>query len=130
MENSSIIVIGMDTHKQSTDVSYALEGRENRPQHLGKIASRKQAVQKLVRQCQSKYPGATLHYCYEAGPCGYCITRPHSISRAKATGLRRRRKPGYSINRPEPKTRNENQHKPDSKTNYHRTSQTGENRTN
>lgn len=75
MENSSIVFIGMDTHKESTDVSYALEGCENKPQHLGKIPSRKQALTKLVRQFQSKYPGATLHFCYEAGPCGYWMYR-------------------------------------------------------
>ena len=33
------------------------------------------AVQKLVRQFESKYPGATLHFVYEAGPCGYWIYR-------------------------------------------------------
>jgi transposase len=65
----------MDTHKEFTDISYALEGRENAPQHYGKIPSRKQAVQKLVRQFQSKYPGASLHFCYEAGPCGYWMYR-------------------------------------------------------
>lgn len=75
MKNSSIVFIGMDTHKESTDVSYALEGRGNQPQHLGKIPTRKQAMTKLVRQFQSKYPGATLHFCYEAGPCGYWMYR-------------------------------------------------------
>lgn len=75
MENSSIVFIGMDTHKESADVSYALDGRENQPQHLGKIPSRKQAITKLVRQFQSKYPGGTLHFCYEAGPCGYWMYR-------------------------------------------------------
>lgn len=75
MENSSIIFIGMDTHKESTDVSYAGEAREFAPEHYGKIPTRKQAVQKLVRHFQSKYPGATLHFCYEAGPCGYWLYR-------------------------------------------------------
>jgi hypothetical protein len=43
--------------------------------HLGKIPSRKQAITKLVRQFQSKYPGGILHFCYEAGPCGYWMYR-------------------------------------------------------
>ncbi|MFT6586466.1 MAG: transposase [Cognaticolwellia sp.] len=30
---------------------------------------------KLARQFQSKYPQATLHFVYEAGPCGYWIYR-------------------------------------------------------
>jgi transposase len=75
MENSTIIFVGMDTHKESTDVSYALEGRDNTPQYLGKFPSRKLAMQKLVRQLQSKYPKADLHFCYEAGPCGYWLYR-------------------------------------------------------
>ena len=75
MENDNIVSIGMDTHKESTDVSYALDGRENQPVHYGKINSRKLAVQKLVRHFQSKYPRATLHFVYEAGPCGYWMYR-------------------------------------------------------
>lgn len=75
MENSNIVFIGMDTHKEATDVSYALDGHHNSPQHLGKFASKKLAMQKLVRQLQSKFPGASLHFCYEAGPCGYWLYR-------------------------------------------------------
>ncbi|MFT7245494.1 MAG: transposase [Candidatus Azotimanducaceae bacterium] len=57
MENSSIIFIGMDTHKESTDVSYADEARENAPQHYGKIPTRKLTVQKSVRNFQSQHTG-------------------------------------------------------------------------
>ena len=42
---------------------------------LGKILSNKAAFKKLARQLQSKYPDATLHFVYEAGPCGYWIYR-------------------------------------------------------
>jgi hypothetical protein len=65
----------MDTHKESTDVSYALDGRENQAVHYGKIPTQKLAVRKLVRHFQSKYPKATLHFVYEAGPCGYWMYR-------------------------------------------------------
>lgn len=75
MENSNIVFIGMDTHKETTDVSYCLDGREHRPVHLGKINTRKLAVQKLVKQLQSKHPKANLVFCYEAGPCGYWMYR-------------------------------------------------------
>ncbi len=75
MENSNIVFIGMDTHKETTDISYALEGRENAPVHLGKINTRKLAVEKMIKQFQSKYSGATLVFCYEAGPCGYWVDR-------------------------------------------------------
>ena len=75
MENDSIVFIGMDTHKESTDVAYAQDGRQNVPLHFGKIQSKKLAVQKMVRHFQSKFPRATLHFCYEAGPCGYWMYR-------------------------------------------------------
>lgn len=75
MENDSIIFIGMDTHKESSDVAYALDGRENVPVHFGKIQSEKLAVQKMVRHFRAKFPRATLYFCYEAGPCGYWMYR-------------------------------------------------------
>lgn len=75
MNNNNIIFIGMDTHKESTVVSYVLDTREDVPQHFGKILSTKQAFTKLARHFQSKYPHATLHFVYEAGPCGYWIYR-------------------------------------------------------
>ena len=75
MKNDSIVFVGMDTHKESTDVSYVLDGREHSPLHLGKIATRKLAVRKLVRQLQSKHAKSTLYFVYEAGPCGYWLYR-------------------------------------------------------
>ncbi len=75
MQNDNIIFIGMDIHKESTDVSYTLEGREFKVQFYGKISTTKQAVTKLVRQFQSNHPKATLHFVYEAGPCGYWLYR-------------------------------------------------------
>ncbi|MFT5208392.1 MAG: transposase [Flavobacterium sp.] len=75
MENDSIIFIGMDTHKESSDVAYALDGRENVPVHFGKIQSKNLAVQKMVRHFRAKFPRATLYFCYEAGPCGYWMYR-------------------------------------------------------
>jgi len=75
MTKHSIIFIGLDTHKESTEVAYILEGRTSQPQHLGKIQTNKQAITKLVRQFQSKYPDSKLYFVYEAGPCGYWIYR-------------------------------------------------------
>lgn len=75
MKNPNIVFIGMDTHKESTDISYVLEGHKEKPHHFGKISTNKQAMVKLVRQFQSKYPKATLHFVYEAGPCGYWLYR-------------------------------------------------------
>ncbi|KTD96345.1 IS110 family transposase [Pseudoalteromonas sp. H71] len=75
MNKHSILFIGLDTHKEFNEVAYIEEHRGAKPVHLGRFSSSKVAVQKLVRQFESKYPGATLHFVYEAGPCGYWIYR-------------------------------------------------------
>ena len=75
MKNDSIVFIGLDTHKEHTEVAYTLDGREHSSAHFGKIKTTKQAFVKLVRHFTSKYPHATLHFVYEAGPCGYWIYR-------------------------------------------------------
>ena len=75
MKNDSILFIGMDTHKEFTEVAYSPDGRQHEIIHLGRVPSTKQALLKLARQFQSKYPHATLHFLYEAGPCGYWIYR-------------------------------------------------------
>ncbi|MDN3489507.1 IS110 family transposase [Pseudoalteromonas sp. APC 3694] len=75
MNKHSILFIGLDTHKEFNEVAYIDEHRGAQPVHLGRFSSSKMAVQKLVRQFESKYPGATLHFVYEAGPCGYWIYR-------------------------------------------------------
>ena len=75
MNKHSILFIGLDTHKEFNEVAYIEEHRGAQPVHLGRFSSSKVAVQKFVRQFESKYPGATLHFVYEAGPCGYWIYR-------------------------------------------------------
>lgn len=75
MKNDSILFIGMDTHKEFTEVAYSLDGRENDIIHSGRIQSTKQGLLKLARQLQAKFPHATLHFLYEAGPCGYWMYR-------------------------------------------------------
>lgn len=75
MNKHSILFIALDTHKEFNEVAYIEEHRGAKPVHLGRSPSSKTAIQKLVRQFESKYPGATLHFVYEAGPCGYWIYR-------------------------------------------------------
>ena len=75
MNKHSMLFIGLDTHKEFNEVAYIEEHRGAQPVHLGRVSSSKVAVQKLVRQFESKYSGATLHFVYEAGPCGYWIYR-------------------------------------------------------
>ena len=75
MSKDSIIFIGLDTHKSFIQVAVLQEHRGANPQHLGRIKSNKSALIKLARQLQSKYPKATLHFVYEAVPCGYWTYR-------------------------------------------------------
>ena len=75
MINNSIIFIGLDTHKIFTQLAVLKDDRGDKPESLGKINTNKSAFIKLARQLQSKYPKATLHFIYEAGPCGYWIYR-------------------------------------------------------
>lgn len=75
MTKDTLLFIGLDTHKVSTEVAYVLDGRASSCQHYGKIPTTKQAIIKLARQFVSKYPNATLHFAYEAGPCGYWVYR-------------------------------------------------------
>ncbi|MGC0119924.1 IS110 family transposase [Pseudoalteromonas piscicida] len=75
MNKHSTLFIALDTHKEFNEVAYIEEHRGANAVHLGRFSSSKLAVQKLVRQFESKHPGATLHFVYEAGPCGYWIYR-------------------------------------------------------
>ena len=75
MNNNTLIFIGLDTHKISTEVAHISDARTSSCQHYGKIPTTKQALIKLARQFVSKYPKATLHFVYEAGPCGYWVYR-------------------------------------------------------
>jgi transposase len=56
-------------------VAYIEDQRGAKPVHHGRITSTKASIKKLVRQFESKYPKATLHFVYEAGPCGYWMYR-------------------------------------------------------
>lgn len=75
MSNHSIVFLGLDTHKEFTEVAYSLNNRRSPIQSFGRIKTTKQAFTKLCRQFYSKYPKATLHFVYEAGPCGYWVYR-------------------------------------------------------
>ncbi len=75
MHNNTIIFIGLDTHKTFTQVAVLQDQYGAIPQQTGRIKSTKSAIIKLAQQLQSKFPKATLHFIYEAGPCGYWIYR-------------------------------------------------------
>ena len=75
MQNNTIIYIGLDTHKEHTEVVHTGSERGAELVHSGKIKTSKQGFIKHSRQLQSRYPQATLHFVYEAGPCGYWVYR-------------------------------------------------------
>ena len=43
MEHNTLIFVGMDTHKEFTEVAYSLDGRDEHSLHHGKIPTTKQA---------------------------------------------------------------------------------------
>jgi transposase len=75
MSKHNILFIGLDTHKEFDEVAYIEDQRGAKPVHHRRQPTSKVAIKKLARPFESKYPGATLHFVHEAGPCGYWIYR-------------------------------------------------------
>src|SRR5256714_8861744 len=73
MAKDSTLFVGLDVHKETIAVAYVAEEREATVVALGTIGTRQCDIDKLLRQLQSK--GKTLHFVYEAGPCGYWLYR-------------------------------------------------------
>ncbi len=73
MAQGSTLFIGLDVHKESIAVAYGSEEREAEVVFLGTIGTRQCDIDKLSRKLQAK--GKTLHFVYEAGPCGYWLYR-------------------------------------------------------
>jgi transposase len=72
MGNRSLFV-GLDGHKETIDVSIAEGDRHGEVRHYGVIASDLEPLDKVVRALRA--PDRTLHFVYEAGPCGFGIHR-------------------------------------------------------
>lgn len=71
--SKSIMFIALDTAKDFHDVALAEEGRLGEVRHYGRIDSSLSSLDKLVRKLSA--PGRTLHFVYEAGPCGFHLYR-------------------------------------------------------
>lgn len=71
MQNS--IFVGLDVHKATVSVAIAEEGRGGEVRSIGTVANEAGQISKLVERLSKG--GRQLHFCYEAGPCGYGLHR-------------------------------------------------------
>jgi transposase len=71
MQSSTFI--GLDVHKATISVAIARGERGGEVRHWGTVPNRPDHVRKLVERLVEG--GGRLHFCYEAGPCGYGLHR-------------------------------------------------------
>jgi transposase len=67
------IFIGLDVHKATISVAVAAGERGGEVRHWGTIPNRAEPIRKLAEKLDGE--GRQLHFCYEAGPCGYGLHR-------------------------------------------------------
>ena len=65
--------IGLDVHKATISVAVAQGTRGGEVRHWGSVPHRPDHIRKLVEKLTAG--GVRLHFCYEAGPCGYGLHR-------------------------------------------------------
>jgi hypothetical protein len=74
MKNVSIFV-GLDVHKESIDIALVEGDRNSAVRYFGTIGGDLADLDKAVKKIKKAHPEASLHFAYEAGPCGYGIYR-------------------------------------------------------
>jgi transposase len=65
--------IGLDVHKATIAIAIAEAGRNSEVRFFGEIANSPDAVAATLKKLASRH--VTLHFVYEAGPCGYGLHR-------------------------------------------------------
>ena len=94
----SITYIGLDVHKDTIAVAVAPMGARGEVREHGKIANTPTALKGLLSRLTRS--GASLRFCYEAGPCGYGIQRQLTAARQECVVVAPSlipRKPGERI---------------------------------
>lgn len=71
MRNDSTVYVGLDVHKESIVIAYAIDAGE--VESLGKTGTTKTEIDRLCKRLQSK--ARRVCVVYEAGPCGYGLYR-------------------------------------------------------
>ena len=73
MEEHSELFVGLDVSKLKISVAVAEDGRDGEVRFYGDISSSPAAVAALIKKLAKS--GASLSFCYEAGPTGYELYR-------------------------------------------------------
>jgi transposase len=73
MAQSRTLYVGMAVHKESIAVASVAQEYGAEVVALGTVGTRQCDIDKLIRQLQSK--SKQLVFVYEAGPCGYWLSR-------------------------------------------------------
>jgi transposase len=81
MAHPSTLFIGLEVHKETSVVASVGQERGAEVLSLGRSGAQQGDLAKLICERQSK--GKTLHFVYEAGPCGYwwerSLTQKHFL---------------------------------------------------
>jgi transposase len=73
MHHSSTLYVGLDVHKDSIAVAYVAKDHDAEVISLGTVGTRPCDIDQRVRKLQAK--AKHLVFIYEAGPCGYWLSR-------------------------------------------------------
>jgi transposase len=94
-----VLFIGLDVHNDSIAVSIA-PSDSTEVRRYGIIGGEHDDVLKLVKKLQAAHPGASLRFCYEAGPRGFALCRclrSHGLDCILVCPSKVPRKPGERV---------------------------------